>query len=98
MAIEFRTFDAIGKPDADVSTVVVQVGLRGQLDTEHAAEAARGILKARETYPAAQIVRTVAGYEADNRELWDLSLKSSTTCWSYSTWFSPNGATARLAT
>lgn len=72
MQIEFRTFANMGKPDADVPVMVVQVGERGQLDTKHASDAAQGILKARETYPAATIVLVVNGYDEDKRELWDV--------------------------
>lgn len=51
---------------------IVEVGRRGQLDTEHAVAAAKGLLTTRETYPSATIVIGVAGYEADERELWDI--------------------------
>jgi hypothetical protein len=72
MPIEVQTFATTVKPDAHVPLVIVEVGQRGLLDAEHAVTAARGILAARETYPAAQIVLSVGGYEADKRELWDV--------------------------
>lgn len=72
MPVEFRTFANMGKPDADVAAMLVQVGERGQLDTKHASEAARAILKARETFPSAQIVLVVNGYDEDKRELWEV--------------------------
>lgn len=70
--VEFRTFANMGKPDADVPAMIVQVGSKGELDTKHAAVAAQALLKARETYPSAQIVLVVTGYDKDKRELWDV--------------------------
>jgi hypothetical protein len=72
MPVEFRTIAAMGKADADLPAMIVQVGEKGLLDTRHAAEAARGILKARETFPAAAIVLAVSGYDNDNLELWEV--------------------------
>ena len=42
--VEFRTFADMGKPDADVPVMLVQVGERGQLDTKHASAAAQALL------------------------------------------------------
>jgi hypothetical protein len=60
------------RPDTDMSLAVVEMGQKGELDAQHAAEAARAILSIREKYPAAKILLAMAGYDDDERALWEV--------------------------
>jgi hypothetical protein len=55
-----------------MSVAVVQMGKKGELDAQHAAEAARAILSIREKYPAAEISVLMEGYDDDDRALWEI--------------------------
>jgi hypothetical protein len=72
--IEMHTFKELksARPDTDMSLAIVEMGQKGELDAQHAAAAARAILSIRERYPPAEISLVMAGYDDDERALWEV--------------------------
>jgi hypothetical protein len=63
---------AAGPRDEEPAMIFMTIGLRGELNQEHAQAAAAALPKMRTTYPNAVIYMVVAGYDDDPREVHEI--------------------------
>jgi hypothetical protein len=76
--VSLRTFDDLGgydetlPVDGDRTVLVLTIGLRGELRNMQAHEAAKAWQALLARYPKAIIMLSVAGYDDDRREIWEI--------------------------